>query len=85
MQSDEKADCAICAQSSCGVALKDETTTTAASKTKAADASSDVTANDNKPSDGDFTPMAVVFAAAGGGLLLGILATVVIMKMKNKK
>lgn len=65
--------------------LKDETTTTAASMTKAADASSDVTANDNKPSDGDFTPMAVIFAAAGGGLLLGILATVVIMKMKNKK
>ena len=67
-------------------ALKADMTTTTFSYTKKSDTSaSDVTTASNKPSDGDFTPMAVVFAAAGGGLLIGILAAVVIMKKKMKK
>ena len=61
------------------------TSTTVTTAADTANTSTSDTTADNKPLDGDFTPMAVVFAAAGGGMLLGILATVVIMKKKTGK
>ena len=48
-------------------------------------ASSDVTTTESKQGDGDFTPMAIVFALIAGAVVMLLAVIVVVVKIRKKK